>query len=109
MPLPVVPSLSNLVELGLQNMLHAKSRKDFEKAFDGFIAEDASITMNGKPVARTHYMEHLWKEQMLERSANVHFKEVVEVPDDPKALVPVSTRVAVDIRILWADEKIKDR
>ena len=79
-----------MVELGLQNILQAKTRKDFEKAFDNFIADDASITMNGKPVALFHYREHLWNEQMLEKSANVQFKEVVEVVEDPKALLQVS-------------------
>lgn len=100
MPLPVVPSLSNMVELGLQDMLHAKSRRDFEKAFDGFIADDASITMNGRPVARNQYMEHLWKDQMLERSADVRFKEVVDVPNDPKALVQVRARSSL-VCVVW--------
>lgn len=89
MTLHIVPSLSTMVETSLAAILRAKDRRAFERAFDEFVADDASIAMNGQPVARSHYREHLWQEQMGEQAAEVRFKEVVEVPDDAKAVIQV--------------------
>ena len=86
---PVILTLSSWVETRLEAVLKATTKKDFDAAFDAFVAPHANITLNGEKVSRSHYSQQLWQEQEHERSATVNFKGIVEVAKDPKALIPV--------------------
>ena len=84
MPLPPVQSnnnLASLAESSFRKMFNAKSKEEFDSVFDGFVAERANVTMNGKPVSRSHYKEHLWRDHAsrIDPSSAINFKEAVGV------------------------------
>ena len=82
-PGPVVLPLSNWAESHITELFTA-DEKSFEEAFDGFLTENASITVNGEHISRAQYKKHLQQEKALETGAQVAFTGVVEVPKDPK-------------------------
>lgn len=89
MPGPVILTLTSWVEQHLQEVLKATSKKAFDDAFDAFLSEHATITLNGVKVSRSHYKQQFWQEESHERSATVTFKGIVEVPKDPQAIIQV--------------------
>jgi len=52
----------------------------FDEAFDGFIANNAHITFNGKDMSRDAYRRTLKDEMSGEGSASVRFRGSVEIP-----------------------------
>ena len=90
-PGPVVPSLSAVAETGLTSIYTAKTKADFDTAFDGLFAVPVDVTINGNKSTRAHFKQQLWKEAEGQTSGNVTFKGVVEVPEDPKD--PIAVRI----------------
>lgn len=78
----VLPTLTNWTEQHLTSIFQATAQADLNDAFDAFISEDASITINGQKTSRDDYMRQLKIEKVLEASASMKFLGTVEVPVD---------------------------
>ena len=73
-------NLAHLAESAFQALFRAQSREEFDLTFDGLIADPVTIVMDGEFVSRSHYKEHLWRDQRggLQPSSSIGFKEVIE-------------------------------
>ncbi|KIP06750.1 hypothetical protein PHLGIDRAFT_447081 [Phlebiopsis gigantea 11061_1 CR5-6] len=79
--LPFFIPLSSWTEGRLRALLSAKTKADFDTAFDDFLAPHAHVTLNGETVSRAHYAAQLWNDVHTNaRSVSVSFNGVVEVP-----------------------------
>ncbi|KAJ7062295.1 hypothetical protein C8F01DRAFT_127712, partial [Mycena amicta] len=78
------PPLKTWAQQHLTAVLKATTQSAFNTAFDAFIAKDASITVNGKHVTRDAYKRTL--EGFEDRSVDVKFNEMVEVPTSPNTI-----------------------
>jgi hypothetical protein len=80
MPIPIILELPDWVKQHLQLVYQAKTEKDFDTAFDAFISQHATITVNGEELSRSQYKKQLWNEQTSKVSATVDIKDIVAVP-----------------------------
>ncbi|EMD41322.1 hypothetical protein CERSUDRAFT_89890 [Gelatoporia subvermispora B] len=79
-PGPVLVKLIPYAELHIQNIFSATSQADFDEAFDAFISQNASITVNGKQLTRHEYKQRLQSENPFLQSSIVTFSNAVAVP-----------------------------
>jgi len=63
----------------INTMMQATS-KDFDQAFDNFVASNVHVTLNGKHVSRDAYKKALKDEMTGDVSASVKFLGSVEMP-----------------------------
>jgi hypothetical protein len=75
----VLPRLSAWVEGHVEALFEAKTERDFERAFDAFLAKNPVITVNGVHTSRADYMKRLQVDRALEASASITFGEAVQV------------------------------
>ncbi|KAJ7058767.1 hypothetical protein C8F01DRAFT_990095 [Mycena amicta] len=75
----VLPGLQAWAEQHLTAIIKATSQDAFAIAFEGFMAKNASITVNGKSVSRDEYKKQLQGEGFDEAGAEVSFSGAVEV------------------------------
>ncbi|KAL4245425.1 hypothetical protein ABKN59_009463 [Abortiporus biennis] len=87
----VLPSLTNWSKQHLTAIFQATDQQTFDNAFDAFIAQNVSITVNGQHMTRDQYKKMLQGEKFEEAGASVSFAGVVEVPKDPKNPVLAGT------------------
>jgi hypothetical protein len=82
-PGPVLPPLPEWVEGRLTAIYQAKSRDDFDTAFDEFISKDVEITVNGAKTTREQYKQTLEQQRFLENHATLKFDGIVQaqLPD----------------------------
>jgi len=78
----VLPNLTNWTKQHLTTIFQATAQADFNAAFDAFIAQDVSITVNGQSTSRDDYKQQLSSGKGVEQSASVNFLGAVEVPAD---------------------------
>ncbi|KAJ6562833.1 hypothetical protein DFH09DRAFT_1159738 [Mycena vulgaris] len=78
----VLPPLRTWAEQHLSSIIKATTSTDFDAAFDSFLSEHATVTVNGKPVSRDEYKKQLQGEGFDEAGAIVTFSGAVEVPAD---------------------------
>ncbi|KAH9936906.1 hypothetical protein B0H21DRAFT_825469 [Amylocystis lapponica] len=79
----VLPSLPNWTEQRLTAIFRATNPADFDAAFDAFVAPDAHITVNGKPLSHAQYKQRFASEKLEERAqdpAQVAFSGTVAAP-----------------------------
>lgn len=76
----VLPNLTNWAEQHLQSIWNATSQSDFDSAFNNFVAENATITVNGNHVSRDQYKQRLLGENPIEAKVQLTFNGAVEVP-----------------------------
>ena len=91
MPLPVL-FLTSFAESGLLNIYSAKTKEEFDAAFESFFYKDVEITVNDKKVTRDAYKAQLLK-QITHKHVNdstVNFAGAVEVDDQNSDLVSSS-------------------
>ena len=88
-PGPVILTLSSWAQSHLEEVLTAKTKKDFDDAFAAFVADGARITVNGTQTSRAAFSRLLWSDEQGDTSGSVAFKGTVAVPKDPKAIVQV--------------------
>lgn len=73
-------NLPHIAESAFQSLFHAQSREAFDLTFDKLIADPVTIMMDGEFVSRSHYKEHLWRDQRggLQPSSSIEFQEAIE-------------------------------
>lgn len=86
---PRIVPLDTWLEQHLQEIISATTKSAFEAAFNAAISKNVSITLNGKHISRSEYMQHIWDDETHERTGTVTFKGVVAVPNDTNATVEV--------------------
>ena len=85
--------LDDWTQNSISAIYQAKTDSEFSSAFDAFIHEEASITVNGKHLSRAQYKALFQGERLLEQSARVSFLGSVEVPANKDEPVAVSTYI----------------
>lgn len=70
-------SLTQWAEQRLTALYKATDRASLDAAYAAFLAEDATITVNGK-----HLSAKAYKKQLLDRAVQVAYSGAVEVPED---------------------------
>jgi len=78
----VLPSLTNWAEQHIQDIFNATSQSAFDSAFDNFLAEHVTITVNGTHLTRDQYKQRLQSENPIEAQVQVTFDGAVEVAKD---------------------------
>lgn len=78
----VLPSLTNWVKQHLTALLKTTTQEDFDAAFNSFISQNVTITLNGKHLTRDQYKQQLQGEKFEESGALVNFLGSVEVSKD---------------------------
>ncbi len=81
--LPNSPSLASWAQQRLTALLESTSQESFDAAFDGLIAEEVTITVNGNSVTRDEYKKFLKGDKALEVAAQIQYIGALEVPSDP--------------------------
>ncbi|EMD41323.1 hypothetical protein CERSUDRAFT_109923 [Gelatoporia subvermispora B] len=79
-PGPVLLSLVPYAEEHITDIFSATSQADFDQAFDDFISQNVSITVNGTSFTRSAYKQRLQNENPDLQSAIVTFSNAVAVP-----------------------------
>jgi hypothetical protein len=90
--LPPLPSLEGWVENHLISIYKAKTRDEFDVAFDAFITkhnphdkrEPVSIFVNGEKMTREEYKKALLSQRELEKDVALEFDGVVKVTTPEK-------------------------
>ena len=86
-------SLTTWTEQHILAIFDAKTEDDFDKAFDAFVSQHATITLNGKRISRDAYKKHLQGENSGEVAPAVfNVVGAVEVPSNernPAAVGPL--------------------
>ncbi|KDQ62790.1 hypothetical protein JAAARDRAFT_171387 [Jaapia argillacea MUCL 33604] len=75
-------TLTSWTESQITAILQATTPIAFDEALENFLAPDAEITVNGKPLSKEQYKALLQKDKLQESSATVDFSGAVEVPTD---------------------------
>jgi hypothetical protein len=70
----VLPNLTRWTETHLLGILNAKTKDEFDQAFDWFLAKEAQVTVNGLELSREDY-----KLRLLDVSTAANLVEGVEV------------------------------
>ncbi|THH28080.1 hypothetical protein EUX98_g6105 [Antrodiella citrinella] len=78
----VLPNLTNWLKQHITTLYTVTDRTAFNNAFNAFLTQDASITVNGKKVTKDEYMQQLLGQKFEESGAQVNFLATVEVPAD---------------------------
>ena len=88
----VLPDLPTWVQQHIQDVYSAKSDKDFNQAFDLFVAPDATIRLNGRQMQRDEYKKVLRGQTTGDARADIEFRDVVAAPAQVSTgpTVPVS-------------------
>ncbi|EMD41320.1 hypothetical protein CERSUDRAFT_78979 [Gelatoporia subvermispora B] len=86
-PGPVLPQLIPYVEGRISGIFSATSQADFDEAFDDFISQNVSITVNGQSLTRSEYKTRLQGENPNLQSSIVTFSNVVAVPQSDNGFV----------------------
>ncbi|KAJ7145732.1 hypothetical protein C8R44DRAFT_655656 [Mycena epipterygia] len=89
----VLPPLRTWAEQHLSSIIKATTQTAFDAAFDGFLSESATVTVNGKDVSRDEYKKQLQGEGFDEAGAEVTFSGAVEVPADQNSLDSIQAGV----------------
>ncbi|KAI0703073.1 hypothetical protein C8Q76DRAFT_632066 [Earliella scabrosa] len=76
----VLPDLPTWVQQHIQDVYSAKSDKDFNQAFDLFVAPDATIRLNGRQMQRDEYKKVLRGQTTGDARADIEFRDVVAAP-----------------------------
>ena len=79
--------LPDWVQRGIQEMYSAKTAKDFDTAFDAFIAPNARIQFNGKHISREQYKKTIRGDAVDDAGSSVTFNSVVSVQDSKSEVV----------------------
>ena len=80
--------LPDWVKQHIQEIYTAKTPEDFDTAFDAFIAPNARIQFNGKPISREEYKKTIRSESPPDIPGSpVTFSSVVSVQDPNSELV----------------------
>ena len=87
----VIFTLPSWVHEHVQQIYAAKTEKDFDQAFDAFIAPNATIRVNGRGMSREEYKKLLHGESGIssDTGGEVSFKDTVAVPNDKDKPVQV--------------------
>ncbi|KAH8093133.1 hypothetical protein BXZ70DRAFT_1066866 [Cristinia sonorae] len=78
----VLPTLKEWVEQHVRAIYVAEPGKEFDIAFNTFIHEHATITVNGRKLSRQEYKKQLETQKADQKSAVVEFLSAVEVAGD---------------------------
>lgn len=87
----VLLPLKSWAQSHISAILQAPTKPAFDSAFDAFLAKDAKIMLNGKPISREAYKDELRSEKFDEAGAQVTVSGAVEVPKDQDKPVEVRT------------------
>jgi hypothetical protein len=82
----VLPPLRSWAEQHLSSIIKATTSAAFDAAFDGFLSQNAKITVNGKHVSRDEYKSQLKGQGFDEAGADVTFSGAVEVPSEANSI-----------------------
>lgn len=85
----VLPPLSTWVKNHITTIIQATTQAAFNQAFDDFLEQKATITVNGQATSRDAYKAQLQGENFEEVAATVTFNGAVEVPKDATNTVEV--------------------
>ncbi|EKM52787.1 uncharacterized protein PHACADRAFT_211999 [Phanerochaete carnosa HHB-10118-sp] len=86
-PGPVVLTLGSWAQQHMQEMMTAKSKDNFDKAFDAMVAPQATVTVNGQHMTREQYRKMMWNDEANEATGSITFRATVEVPKAPKKII----------------------
>ncbi|KAH9942845.1 hypothetical protein B0H21DRAFT_749686 [Amylocystis lapponica] len=81
-PGPVKLPLTAWAQGGVEALLKAASKQQYDEVFEGFFAKHVKIVVNGKHVSREHYKEYILSMTLEETFAQVTFSGSVAVPED---------------------------
>ncbi|KAI0742451.1 hypothetical protein C8Q80DRAFT_908020 [Daedaleopsis nitida] len=87
----VLPDLPTWVQQRITALYSAKTAEDFSAAFDAFVAQHATIKVNGKSLSRDEYKKMVQGEITGDVGAEVTFNGVVSVPSESKDLSAIGT------------------
>lgn len=76
----VLPPLKTWAEQHLTALIIAKTKEDFDQAFDNFIAKNVKISFNGESLTRDNYKEKLQSERFDEVGAVVKVLNSIQAP-----------------------------
>lgn len=86
--------LPDWVQQHVQEIYTANTPEDFDTAFDAFIAQNARIQFNGKPISREEYKKTIRGETTGLPGSAITFTSVVSVQDPNSELVRLLPRPA---------------
>ncbi|KAL4245432.1 hypothetical protein ABKN59_009464 [Abortiporus biennis] len=87
----VLPTLTNWAKQHITAILQATNQQTFDNAFNAFLANNVSITVNGDKMTRDQYKKMMQGEKFDEAGASVSYAGAVEVPADPQSPVLAGT------------------
>ncbi|KZT67873.1 hypothetical protein DAEQUDRAFT_766831 [Daedalea quercina L-15889] len=92
---PEIVPLDLWTRNNISTIYRARNQNDFSKAYDAFVADNAQVTVNGRPLSRDQYKVLFHGEPFLEQSASVSFLGSVEVAARTKEPETVSGMVGI--------------